>query len=229
MLSPQQCARTAESEELTVRNTLRKIALTAGAAAAAVTLGATTATAGVAAPTWTVTPAPSPVAVSATNSGTVSLSLNGIPLTCTTSAASAVLATASGTTNVTVGTIAPLTWSGCTSPFGPVTPTANTSPAWQLKANTYSAGTTTGYISGVKATLTVLTCTFTVTGDVTAGYNNTSGQLTIGNNATYQLTVATVTPGCAGIAAVGQHPTYTAKYNAVKTGTTIKPGIVYTP
>ncbi|MFI2779842.1 hypothetical protein [Streptomyces sp. ALB3] len=212
-----------------MRNSLRKIALAAGAAAATVTLAATTATAGVAAPTWTVTPAPSPVAVSATSAGTVSLSLNGIPMTCTSSAASAVLATASGTSNVTVGTIAPLTWSGCTSPFGPVTPAATTSPAWQLKANSYSAGTTTGYISGVQASVTVLTCTFTVTGNVTASYNNTSGQLTIGNNATYQLTVATVTPGCTGIAAVGQHPIYTAKYNAVKKGTAIKPGIVYTP
>ncbi|MFE9727992.1 hypothetical protein ACFYQ5_31630 [Streptomyces sp. NPDC005794] len=212
-----------------MRNSLRKIALAAGAAAAAVTLGATTASAGVAAPTWTVSPAPSPVPVSATSTGTVSLSLNGIPLTCTSSAATAVLQTASGTSDVTVGTIAPLTWSGCTSPFGPVTPTANTSPAWALKANTYSAGTTAGYISGVKATLSVLTCTFTVTGNVTASYNNSLGQLTIGNNATYQLTVATASAGCAGIAAVGQHPTYTAKYNAVKTGTTIKPTIVYTP
>jgi len=212
-----------------VRNSLRKIALAAGAATAAVALGATTASAGVAAPTWTVGPAPSPVPVTATSTGTIVLSLNGIPLTCTSSAAKAVLATASGTTNVTVGTITPLTWSGCTSPFGPVTPTANTSPAWQLKANTYSAGATSGSIAGVKATLSVLTCTFTVTGNVKADYSNTTGQLKISNNATYKLTVATASAGCAGIAAVGQNPTYTATYNTVKTGTTTKPSIVYTP
>ncbi|MFE0085676.1 hypothetical protein [[Kitasatospora] papulosa] len=207
-----------------MRNTLRKIALTAGAAAAAVTLGATTATAGVAAPTWTVGPN-SPETFSA-SSGTVTLSLNGIPMTCTSSAASGNLASASGTTNVQVGTIAPLTWSNCTSPFGPVTPTADTSTPWKLNANTYSAGVTNGYISGVKATLKVLTCTFTVTGNVVAKYTNSTGVLAVSNNATYKLTVATVTAGCAGIAAVGNNPTYTANYNAVTpSGGTTKPTI----
>ncbi|MFE4692388.1 hypothetical protein ACFRH6_20335 [Streptomyces sp. NPDC056749] len=211
-----------------MRNTLRKIALAAGAAAAAVTLGATTATAGVAAPTWTVGPS-SPETFSAT-AGTVTLTLNGIPMTCTSSAAQGNLASASGTTNVTVGTIAPLTWSGCTSPFGAVTPTADTTTAWKLNANTYSAGVTNGYISGIKATLKVLTCTFTVTGDAAVTYTNSTGKLAVSNNATYKLTVATVTSGCTGIAAVGNNPTYSASYTAVTpSGGTTKPTIVYTP
>ncbi|MBM7442551.1 hypothetical protein [Streptomyces sp. HB132] len=213
-----------------MRNSFKKIAVAAGAAAAAVTLGATTATAGVAAPTWTVGPS-SPLTASAASTGTVTLSLNGIPLTCTTSAATAALKTASGTTGVTVGTIAPLTWSGCTSPFGPVTPTANTTTPWGIVANTYASGVTTGYISKVNATLKVLTCTFTVTGDVPATYNNSTGQLKAASTAasTYKLTVATASAGCAGIAAVGQNPLYTATYNVVKSGTTTKPTIVYTP
>ncbi|MER5554521.1 hypothetical protein ABT001_23075 [Streptomyces sp. NPDC002793] len=211
-----------------MRNSLRKIALAAGAAAAAVTLGATTASAGVAAPTWTIGPNASQTF--SANSGTVTLILNGIPMTCTSSAAQGNLASAAGTTNVTVGTIAPLTWSGCTSPFGPVTPVADTSTPWKLNANTYSAGVTNGYISGVKATLKVLTCTFTVTGNVVAKYTNSTGVLAVSNNTTYKLTVATASAGCAGIAAPGNTPTYTTNYNAVTpSGGTTKPTIVYTP
>ncbi|MCM2410446.1 hypothetical protein [Streptomyces sp. RKAG290] len=211
-----------------MRNSLKKLTMAVGAATAAIALGATTASAGVSAPTWTVGPT-SPEAFSA-SAGTVTLALNGIPLTCTSSAAQGNLATAAGTTNVTVGTITPLTWSGCTSPFGPVTPTANTSPAWKLNANSYSAGVTSGYISGIKATLSVLTCSFTVTGNAAATYTNSTGKLAVSNNATYKLTVTTVTAGCAGIAAVGNNPTYTASYNAVTpVGGTTKPTIVYTP
>ncbi|MFD3652994.1 hypothetical protein ACTU45_14470 [Streptomyces sp. 24-1644] len=211
-----------------MRNTLKKFAMATGAATAAVALAAPAAIAGVAAPQWTVGPT-SPASFSAT-AGTVTLNLNGIPMTCTSSAAGGNMASAAGTTNVQVGTIAPLTWSGCTSPFGPVSPTANTTIPWKLMANTYSAGVTNGYISGVKANLTVLTCTFTVEGRVAATYTNSTGRLAVSNNSTYKLTVTAASAGCAGIAAVGNNPTYTASYLAVTpAGGTVKPTIVYTP
>ncbi|RPK84464.1 hypothetical protein EES45_04235 [Streptomyces sp. ADI97-07] len=230
MLSPQQCTRIVESEELTVRNSLRKLAVAAGAATAAVALAAPAATAGVAAPQWVVGPN-SPETFSASATGVV-LNLNGIPMTCSSSAAQGSLASAAGSTNVTVGTIAPLTFSGCTSPFGAVSPVTDTTPAWQLKANTQVAGSgvTNGAITGVDATLTVLTCTFRVTGSVVATYTNSTGKLAVSNNATYKLTVVSVSPGCAGIAAIGNNPTFTASYGAVTPiGGTVKPSITYVP
>ncbi|MEU9089588.1 hypothetical protein [Streptomyces sp. NPDC048428] len=211
-----------------MRNSLRKIAVAVGAAAAAVALAAPAATAGVAAGQWTVGPN-SPESFSAT-AGTVTLTLNSIPMTCTSSAAGGNLQSAAGTTNVQVGTIAPLTWSGCTSPFGPVSPSSNTSTPWKLLANTYSAGVTNGAITGVKASVTVLTCTFTVEGSVAATYTNSTGKLAVSNNSTYKLSVITASAGCAGIAKVGDNPTYTASYAAVTpSGGTTKPTITYTP
>nr|WSW65316.1 hypothetical protein OG461_03450 [Streptomyces sp. NBC_00995] len=209
-----------------MRNSLRRLAVAVGASAAAVVLAAPAATAGATA-VWTVGPnSPETFSGSATNAV---LTLNSIPMTCSSSAASGVLTSASGTTNVQVGTIAPLTFSGCTSAFGVVTPTTDTSTPWRLVANTYSAGVTSGYIDGVKATIKVLTCTFSVTGRVAATYTNSTGKLAVSNNATYKLTVSAVSAsGCTGIAAVGNTPTFTASYAAVTpAGGTVKPTIVY--
>ncbi|MEE4495429.1 hypothetical protein [Streptomyces sp. BE230] len=209
-----------------MRNSLRRLAVATGATVAAVVLAAPAATAGATA-VWTVGPT-SPETFSATATSAV-LTLNSIPMTCTGSAAAGTLTSASGTTNVQVGAIAPLTFSGCTSPFGAVTPTTNTSPAWRLVANTYSAGVTSGYIDGVQATIKVLTCTFTVTGRVAATYTNSTGKLAVSNNATYKLSVASISAsGCTGIAKVGDVPTFTSSYSAVTpAGGTTKPTIVY--
>ncbi|MER6117407.1 hypothetical protein E6R60_03100 [Streptomyces sp. A0642] len=209
-----------------MRNSLRRLAVAVGAGAAAVVLAAPAATAGATA-LWTVGPnSPETFSGSATNAV---LTLNSIPMTCSSSAASGVLTSASGTTNVQLGTIAPLTFSGCTSAFGVVTPTTDTSTPWRLVANTYSAGVTSGYIDGVKATIKVLTCTFSVTGRVAATYTNSTGKLAVSNNSTYKLTVSAVSAsGCTGIAKVGDVPTFTASYAAVTpAGGTVKPTIVY--
>ncbi|MFD6276236.1 hypothetical protein ACFWFI_11800 [Streptomyces sp. NPDC060209] len=211
-----------------MRRYFRKIALTAGAALASVALVAPAATAGIAAPLWTVGPN-SPETFSA-GSGLVVLSFNGIPTTCPSSAAKGTLASAVGTTNVQVGTIAPLTWSGCTSPLGPLAPVADTSTPWKLMADTYSNGITSGHINGVKFTYRWLTCTMTVAGRLATKYTNATGKLDVSDNATYKLTVESATVGCSGLAAPGDNWTYSTSYTVVTpVGGTVVPTIVYSP
>ncbi|MQS38744.1 hypothetical protein [Streptomyces katsurahamanus] len=214
-----------------MRNPLAKAALTATAAAAALALAGAPA---LAAPTvWTVGPN-SPQTFSALSTNTV-LNLNGIPLTCPTATAGGTMFSATGNP----GHIANISSAAfgssanpCTSPVGPVQPIADTTPPWQLKGTAYNAttGTTTGFISGINASLTVLTCTFDVIGEVNATYRNSTGVLTVSNNATRQLTVANASAGCAGIAANGDHPTFNASYRvSTPAGGSGRPTVVGTP
>ncbi|HEY9330784.1 MAG TPA: hypothetical protein VIS09_21505 [Streptomyces sp.] len=191
-----------------MRNTLKKIAVATGVASAAVVLSATQAMA-FPATTWTVTGG----AFTAVSTNTV-LSVNGLPLTCPTAGAAGSATSATGNP-ATVGSITSATFgttaSPCTSALGPVTPIATTSPAWQLVAEDYTSGVTSGYIKNIQAKLTVLTCTFNVTGEVNAKFTNSTRKLGV-SNSTRQLTVSTATAGCAGIVAVGDHPTFTGDY-----------------
>ncbi|MFJ8888389.1 hypothetical protein ACIRJR_34000 [Streptomyces sp. NPDC102402] len=203
----------------------------AGAAVAAVVFAAPVAMAGVAVPTWTV--GPNPAQTFSAGSGTArfpwGLGAN-LPTTCESSAARGTLATVTGTANVQVGTIAPLTWSKCTSPFGPLYPAADTSTPWKLMVNSYNAGVTKGYISGVKLTLTMLTCSMTVSGRLATTYTNSTGELKVNDDSTYTLTVGTATPGCGGLAAVGDNWEYQALYSVTTpSGGTTRPTIVFTP
>ncbi|MFD0022602.1 hypothetical protein [Streptomyces sp. NPDC058382] len=194
-----------------MRNTLKKIAVATGVAAVAVVLGSTQAMA-IPATTWTVAPNPAPFTAVSTN--TV-LSVSGIPLTCPTAGASGSAFSATGNP-ATVGNITAANFgtsaSPCTSALGPVTPVATTSPAWQLVAQDYTSGVTTGYIKNIQAKLTVLTCTFNVTGEVDAKYTNSTKKLAVSNSSAHQLTVSGATAACAGIVANGAHPTFTGDY-----------------
>ncbi|MFG2404541.1 hypothetical protein ACGFR8_09465 [Streptomyces brevispora] len=194
-----------------MRNALKKIAVATGVASVAVVLGATQAMA-IPATTWTVTPNPAPFTAVSTN--TV-LSVSGIPLTCPTASASGSAFSATGNP-ATIGNITSATFgttaSPCTSALGPVTPIATTTPAWQLVAEDYASGVTKGYIKNIQAKLTVLTCTFNVTGEVNATYTNSTKKLAV-SNSTRQLTVSGATAACAGIVANGAHPTFTGTYS----------------
>ncbi|MFD7426053.1 hypothetical protein ACIQM0_17615 [Streptomyces sp. NPDC091387] len=195
-----------------MRNTLKKIAVTTGVASAAVVLGAVPSMA-LAATTWTVSPNPAPFTAVSTN--TV-LSVSGIPLTCPTASAAGSAFSATGNP-ATVGNITSASFgttsSPCTSALGPVTPVATTTPAWQLVAQDYTSGVTTGYIKNIQAKLTVLTCTFNVTGEVNAKYTNSTKKLSVSNSSAHQLTVSGATAACAGIVANGAHPTFTGDYS----------------
>ncbi|MCM2410445.1 hypothetical protein [Streptomyces sp. RKAG290] len=149
-------------------------------------------------------------------------------MTCQSSAAKGNLASAAGTTNVQVGTIAPLTWSVCTSPFGPLNPQADTSTPWKVMANSYSNGVTSGYLSGVKFTWNMLTCTAKMSGRLAVKYTNATGKLDVSDDATYKLTVDTATRGCAGLLAPGDNWKYSTSYVvATPAGGTVKPTIVH--
>lgn len=60
----------------------------------------------------------------------------------------------------------------------------------------------------------MLTCSFDVTGEVNATYTNSTGVLTV-SNSTRLLTVVNASAGCAGIAAVGDHPTFNGDFTVV--------------
>ncbi|MFJ3706012.1 MULTISPECIES: hypothetical protein [Streptomyces] len=209
-----------------MRRSLKKLATTAGAALASVAFAVPAATAGAADPAWTVGPV-SPETFSAVAYDPLFV-MSGVPLSCTSSTMRGTLGSASGAENVQVGTITSLVWAGCTHPFGPVTPTAETLP-WTLAANTYSAGVTTGHISGVRLRMSVLTCTATASGRLAVTYTNSTGKLAVSTDATRKLTVGTATAGCSGLMAVGSDWTYTATYSVVTPiGGTAAPSIVYT-
>ncbi|MFJ9055279.1 hypothetical protein [Streptomyces sp. NPDC102409] len=213
-----------------MRRSPGKLAMAAGAAFAAVTFAAPVATAGVAAPAWTV--GPSPVQTFSAGSGAVRIQWGvtaGIPLVCTSSVARGNLASATGAVDVQIGAIAPMTWSNCSSPFGPMNPVADTSTPWKVMANSYDAGVTRGYISGVKLRLQMLTCTMAVSGRLATTYTNSTGELEVKNDATYKLTVVATTAGCSGLTAVGDNWVYAALHSVVTpSGGTTKPSIVHT-
>ncbi|MEK8145762.1 hypothetical protein NKH18_44410 [Streptomyces sp. M10(2022)] len=71
---------------------------------------------------------------------------------------------------------------------------------------------TTGYIKNIQAQLTVLTCTFKVTGEVKATYTNSTKKLAVSNDTVRLLTVSGATAGCAGLIKNGDHPTFTGSY-----------------
>ncbi|MER6912106.1 hypothetical protein ABT354_10575 [Streptomyces sp. NPDC000594] len=211
-----------------MRNPIAKAALALTGATAALALSAAPA---LAAPTtWTVGPT-SPVGFAATSTNTV-LSLNGIPVTCPTATAGGSLFNATGNPahvgNITAAAFGS-TARPCTSPLGPVRPITRVVPPWRLMATNYTPATTTttGFITGINAQLTVLTCTFDVVGQVHVTYRNSTGILSVSNNATRQLTVANASAGCAGITANGDHPTFTGSYRVIgPVGGTTSPTIV---
>lgn len=214
-----------------MRGCLRKVAAAVGAAVAAVTFASPAAPAGVTAPAWTVGPS-SPETFSAL-SGAVWIQWGrtaGIPTTCTSSAARGDLTSAPGTVDVQIGTLTSMTWSGCSSPFGPLNPVADTSTPWKVMGNSHTAGVTRGHISGVKFTLHMLTCSMTVSGRLATTYTNSTGELEVRNDSTYRLTVGTASPGCAGLAAVGDNWVYEAVHQVrTPSGGTTRPSIVHTP
>ncbi|MFI6638222.1 hypothetical protein [Streptomyces sp. NPDC050504] len=204
-----------------MRNAVRKFAVAAGAATVAVVVATTPA---MALPsTWTVTPSGATFTASSTD--TV-LEVNGIPLTCPIATAGGSMFSATGNPAI-VGNIAPVKFGSatqpCDSPLGSVTPVTDTSTPWKLKAVNYASGKTTGRIDGIKASLTVLTCSFTVTGAVDGTYTNSTGKLALapvagsGN----QLTVSGASAACAGIVANGDHPTFTGSFLAKAPGNVI--------
>jgi hypothetical protein len=193
--------------------------LTAGAAALAVGLTASASLATTAA-TWTVTPG-------GTWNGTMS---GKFKLTDTASAKAIVCRnhaagsfnSGSGLAGADIGSISTLTFSLCTLPGGAkVTLTAGNLP-WNLTAQTYNpsitAGTTTGIVTGIHATISGRNCSATVDGSsATANdgstqvhYHNSLAKLKIRTQPS-TLHVYNVT-GCAGFMSSGDAITLSSAY-----------------
>ncbi|WP_406144115.1 hypothetical protein [Streptomyces sp. NBC_01012] len=196
-----------------MRNTLRKIAIATGVASAALVLGTTQAMA-VPATTWTVSPDPAPFTAVSTN--TV-LEAGGIPMTCPEAGAGGTAFSATGNPghvadieSAYFGTSA----APCTSILGPVAPVTSTSPPWRIQAVDYddASGVTTGYIDNISAEVTVLSCTFSVSGEVNATYTNDTDVLSVEAGGDHVLTVSDATAGCAGLIQDGMNPSFTGDY-----------------
>uniref|UniRef100_A0AAU3GQ88 Secreted protein n=1 Tax=Streptomyces sp. NBC_01401 TaxID=2903854 RepID=A0AAU3GQ88_9ACTN len=196
-----------------MRNTLRKIAIATGVASAALVLGTTQAMAAPAT-TWTVSPDPAPFTAVSTN--TV-LEAGGIPMTCPEAGAGGTGFSATGNPghvadieSAYFGTSA----APCTSILGPVAPVTSTSPPWRIQAVDYddATGVTTGYIDNISAEVTVLSCTFTVSGEVNATYANDTDVLSVEAGGDHVLNVSDATAGCAGLIEDGMNPSFTGDY-----------------
>ncbi|MFF0429018.1 hypothetical protein ACFYUJ_32075 [Streptomyces sp. NPDC004520] len=201
-----------------MKKSLRNLAVVAGGASAAFALAVSPASA-VASTVWTVSP--SPASITAVNSGNVVLSVNGIAMTCTKSNGAGVGQSATGNP-ATIGNINSMafgaTGAPCTSVLGNVNATAVT--PWTIVAQDYTAatGVTKGYVGNVKANVSVGACNFTVTGQASGTYTNSTGALAV-NSVAGELTVVS-SSGCGAAVPVGAKPTFKGTY-LFKVGTTI--------
>jgi len=184
----------------------------------AIGLGATTA---LAVTTWTVKPGGSYTAKSGTT--TLTDTVTGAVLTCTSSAAAGTLKSGSGLTNP-LGTVTSNTFTGCTGPAGltfSVKTSASSTKPWKVNATSFSSGVTHGNISGIHAKLTGTnnTCTAVVDGTGATAFN---GKVAIShsNSALTKLKVTkginlhtyNVSSGCLGAINSGDTVTFKTTY-----------------
>lgn len=80
-----------------------------------------------------------------------------------------------------LGTITSLAFNNCTAPSASSVSVTNNSFPWDINGDSYSSGVTTGHISGVNSSVTITsflgTCKFTVSGNATGTYTNSTGVL----------------------------------------------------
>ncbi|WP_399884631.1 hypothetical protein ACGH7X_12380 [Streptomyces sp. BBFR51] len=206
-----------------MKKNTRRTAVMACAAAAA--LGLTVGTASAAPSTvWTVSP--SPAAFDATNVGNIVLTAT-IPMTCTVSDAAGTMASTTGNPGdvadidaMNFGTSA----SPCTSVLGNVNTTSVV--PWDVVAEDYDAatGVTTGYVGSVTANVTAGACSFTVTGQASATYTNSTGILAV-NSVAGELAVSNPV-NCGAIVTESTRPTFKGNYAVKVAGTSTIPTIV---
>ncbi|MFF2778384.1 hypothetical protein ACFVU3_26120 [Streptomyces sp. NPDC058052] len=214
-----------------MKKPIGKLAAVAGATAAVCALTAASAPA---APSTVWTVSPSPAGFSATNSANAVLLIeivkgNGIGITCSRTAFSGTLRSATGDP-AAVGTVGAVTLgssgAACTSALGPVT--FAPSPPWTFVAedHTASTGVTEGHLADVDLRGTVGACVFRVRGRLPLTYTNATGRLTL-SAATGDLTVVSQT-NCGDAAPVGVSLVVRADHLVRTTGTALPPAIVGT-
>jgi len=130
-----------------------------------------------------------------------------------------------GAAPLKVGTAAKLTFNNCSGPLGKVTTTVTKTPyAVNANSKTNSKGQTDAIISGIQVSVKMTGCSFKVSGTTAGYYTNGKHTLTmltvtkkiklpvppIKNAA---LTISGVAKGsCAGFIKNGDHPTYSSTY-----------------
>jgi hypothetical protein len=153
------------------------------------------------------------------------LSDHGVNVTCSSSKGSGKIAngTHRGRAPVTVGTVAKLSFSKCSSLLGAVTTTVHGKPVLKANSKTNSKGQTDAVITGVDVTVAIKSagCSLTVTGSAPGYYTNKTHTLTMTPKLPVKAaTKATLTikdvSGCAGVVSNGQHPTYSGTYKVSK-------------
>jgi len=159
-------------------------------------------------------------AYTAKSSKTV-LTDKGVSVTCSSSKASGLVPTKTYTrakVPVTVGTAAKLSFTGCTGPLGKVTVKVNRLPYHvTVTSKTNGKGQTDGLITGANTSVSMVGCSFKVTGSAPGFYTNGTHKLTLTPKlpnrplASGRLTVSNVS-GCAGLVSNGDHPTYKSIY-----------------
>jgi hypothetical protein len=161
------------------------------------------------------------------------LSDHGINVTCNAkgkkpgSSASGVIpnGTKKGNSPLQVGTAAKLAFNNCTGPLGKVTTKIRALPyKVAVDSKTNRKGQTDGLISGVKVAVSMVGCSFMVTGSAPGFYTNSKHTLTMSSKLPVkalnkaQLTVSGVKQ-CAGVVKNGDHPTFSAVFTLNRKGT----------
>ncbi|GAA0964102.1 hypothetical protein [Actinocorallia libanotica] len=183
--------------------------LAAAAAAAAVVCAGTPAFAA----TWTVTPGG---AVTGTAGTTTLKDIDtGAQLTCSSSTTNATVQGGSGLSGAAIATVTSATFSNCRGPLG-IRFTMNTDDvSYQLNADSYAAGVTSGTLNNITATLSGPFCSATVGGPASGTPGSISGTYT---NSTHTLAVSGGNlhiwnvSGCFGLLHSGDAVSYIASY-----------------
>jgi hypothetical protein len=191
-----------------MRTSLTKVLL-AGAAATAAALTFSVAPA-FAATTYTVAPGGSYTGTAGTT--TFTDTNTGSALTCKSGKAAGTLKAGAGLSGTDIGTIASSSFTTCTGPLG-ITFTVKQSGTWELNLTASSGGTSTGYVSGISASISGSLCSATVTGSADATYVNSTGVLTLKpvSGSGHTLTISGVS-GCLGLLNNGNTSTFNGAY-----------------
>jgi hypothetical protein len=129
-----------------------------------------------------------------------------------------------GASPLKVGTTSKLTFKGCTGPLGAVktkVETVKNGYEISVDSTTSSKGITAGIIGPVKVAVSMLDCSFVVTGSAPGYFDNANHTLVVSPTlpkgvkalTKAQLTISGVPANeCAGLVKNGQHPSYSAVY-----------------
>ena len=154
---------------------------------------------------------------------------NGISVHCNSSKGSGKLpnGTHRGVAPVRIGTVAKLSFNGCTGLALTVTTKVESKPTLEANSKTNRKGQTDAIITGVKVHVSMTSCSFDVTGSAPGFYSNRTHILTMTSKKLparavkkAQLTVSNVV-GCSGIVNNNDHPQFNASYK-VSRAITIK-------